>query len=88
MALWNHQSVKLSFITHVRILHYAGRVKRDTLSRNVYCVVTLGLNSAFALFADISPTFVRVLTALSQARRGLTHPVTVMFYTPAGPFSY
>ena len=33
---------------------------------------------------DIFSNLVRLLTALSQARRGLTHPVTVMFYTPRG----
>ena len=44
--------------------------------------------SRSALFADIFSNLVRVLTALSQARRGPTHPVTVMFYTPAGPCSY
>ena len=68
----------MNFIT--RCAYAQGRVKR--LSPSI-CV-----SAKTRLFADISPTFVRVLTALSQARRGLTHPVTVMFYTPAGPFSY
>ena len=38
--------------------------------------------SRSALLLTFSPTFVRVLTAHSQARRGPTYPVTVMFYTP------
>ena len=45
-------------------------------------------NSCVSLGEPICIVFsnlVRVLTALSQARRGPTHPVTVMFYTPAGP---
>ena len=48
-------------------------------------------NSCVSLGEPICIVFsnlVRVLTALSPARRGPTHPVTVMFYTPAGPCSY
>ena len=47
------------------------------------CLTDSHSASRSALFADIFSNLVRVLTALSQARRGLTHPVTVMFYTPA-----
>ena len=54
------------------------------------CYVSLG-ESICIVLADIFSNLVRAhqsATALSQARRGPTHPVTVMFYTPAGPCSY
>ena len=56
-------------------------VLNGSLFRNVTLVSHWASRSA--LFADIFSNLVRLLTALSQARRGLTHPVTVMFYTPA-----
>ena len=54
-------------------------VLNGSLFRNVTLVSHWASRSA--LFADIFSNLVRLLTALSQARRGLTHPVTVMFYT-------
>ena len=55
-----------------------------SLFRNVTLVSDSHWASRSALFANIFSNLVRVLTALSQARRGPTHPFTVMFYTPRG----
>ena len=81
----DRHSVKLS-----RLLAFdcAGIERLSVLQRNSCVSQTLTRRADLHLFADIFSNLVRVLTALSQALRGLTHPVTVMFYTPAGPCSY
>ena len=61
----------------------------SSLFRNLilrYSYVSLGELICIGLltFSPTSCMLTRVLTALSQARRGPTHPVTVMFYTPRG----